>query len=321
MHPVAKHASRRGTSVTMRDMRHPPGSSRLAFALLTLTTLFWAGNAIVGRALHTDVPPVTFAFWRWTLASMFLLPFTWRRVRADFTVMRGAWPIILLLAILGVSCFSTLLYTAAQTTTATNIALIQTAMPAFIVLLGLALFGERISARGALGVALSMLGAVVIVLHGDPMRLTHRHVVPGDAWMMLAVFFYALYSVLLRKRPTVHPLSLLTAIFVLGALVLLPLYAWQTAAHNIPRLSLRLAAGTLYVAVFPSILSFLFWNRGVEIIGASRAGLFISLVPVFASALAIVFLHEHLHAYHLIGLLLIVGGFILFNHPGRAVDT
>lgn len=305
----------------MRGMRHPAGNPRLAYLLLTLTTLFWAGNAIVGRALHTAVAPVTFAFWRWVLATLFLLPFTWRHVRADLPTLRAHWSVVLVLAMFGVSCFTTLLYTAAQTTTATNIALIQTAMPALIVLLALLIFGERIAPRGALGVTLSMLGAAVIVLHGNPMRLAHRHVVPGDAWMLLAVFFYALYSVLLRKRPTVHPLSLLTAIFVLGALVLLPLYVWESAAHGTPHVSMRLAAGTLYVAVFPSILSFLFWNRGVEIIGANRAGLFICLVPVFASALAIVFLHEHLHAYHLIGLVLIVGGFILFNHPGRAMDT
>jgi len=303
----------------MRAM--PTASPRLAYLLLTLTPLFWAGNAIVGRALHTEVPPVTFAFWRWTLAALFLLPFTWRRVRADWPSLRAAWPIVLTLAVFGVSCFNALLYTAAQTTTATNIALIQTAMPAFIVLLGLVLFGERISARGALGVTLSMLGAAVIVLHGDPMSLAHRQLVPGDAWMLLAVFCYALYSVLLRKRPAVHPLSLLAAIFVLGALVLLPLYLWEWSVRGAPHLSAGLAGGALYVAVFPSILAFLFWNKGVEIIGSSRAGLFICLVPVFASALAIVFLHESLHLFHLAGLLLIVGGFILFNHPGRAIDS
>ncbi|MEJ2398255.1 MAG: DMT family transporter [Gammaproteobacteria bacterium] len=305
----------------MRNMRHLSGNSRLAYLLLTLATLFWAGNAFVGRALHTDVPPVTFAFWRWALASCFLLSFTWRRLRADLAVLLVAWPIVLLLAILGVSCFATLLYIAAQTTTATNIALIQTAMPALIVLFGLVLFGERSSPRGVLGVTLSMLGAAVIVLHGNPMSLAQRHVVPGDAWMLLAVFLYALYSVLLRKRPAVHPLSLLTAIIVVGTLVLLPLYVWEATTQGVPQLSATLAAGTLYVAVFPSILSFLFWNRGVEIIGASRAGLFICLVPVFASAMAIAFLHEHLHIYHLVGLALIVGGFILFNHPGRAMDT
>lgn len=302
-------------------MRHLSASPRFAYLLLTLAALFWAGNAFVGRALHADVPPVTFAFWRWALASFFLLTFTWRQVRADLTVLRAAWPIVLILAILGVSGFATLLYIAAQTTTATNIALIQTAMPALIVLLGLVIFGERSTPHGVLGVTLSMLGAAVIVLHGNPMSLANRHVVPGDAWMLLAVLFYALYSVLLRKRPTVHPLSLLTAIIVVGTLVLLPLYVLESITQGTPHFSMSLAAGTLYVAIFPSILSFLFWNRGVEIIGASRAGLFICLVPVFASALAIAFLHESLHIYHLIGLALIVGGFILFNHPGRAMDT
>lgn len=301
--------------------RSTPSQARLAYLLLALTTLFWAGNAIVGRALHASVPPVTFAFWRWALATLILLPFTWRHMRRDWKPLMRAWPIVLLLALLGISSFNTLLYTAAQTTTATNIALIQTAMPAAIVLLGLLLFGERVTGKAALGVALSIAGAGVIVLRGDPATFSRWQILPGDVWMLVAVVLYALYSVLLRKRPQVHPLSFVTATFIVGALALLPLYAWEWRVQGAPQLSMGLAAGTLYVAVFPSILAYLFWNRGVELIGSNRAGLFICLVPVYASGLAIVFLHEHLHTFHLLGLALIVGGFLLFNHPGRAIES
>ncbi len=295
-------------------------SPRMAYLLLSLATLFWAGNAIIGRALHASIPPVSFAFWRWFLATLFLIPFTWRALVRDGRALLQAWRIVLVLAFLGIACFNTLLYTAAQTTTATNIALIQAAMPAFIVVFALLLYGERVSHRGALGVVLSMLGAVVIVLRGNPLALVHWRFVAGDLWMLLAVVLYALYSVLLRKRPTVHPLSLLQTIFVLGTLLLLPFYLRESARHGAQLWSPALLSGILYVAVFPSILAYLFWNRGVELIGASRAGLFICLVPVFTAVLAMVFLHEHLHAFHVAGLVLIVGGFMLFHRNEKGVQ-
>ncbi|MEJ2060684.1 MAG: EamA family transporter [Gammaproteobacteria bacterium] len=297
------------------------GDHRIAYLLLTLTTLFWAGNAIIGRALHDSVHPVTLAFWRWALAALILLPFAWRHVMRDWRALIDAWAIMLVLSLFGIGCFNTMLYAAAQTTTATNIALIQTAMPATIVILGLLLFGDRVSKKGIFGVALSIAGAGVIVLRGSLETLATWHVVTGDVWMLVAVLCYALYSVLLRKRPVVHPLSFLVATFAIGALMLLPLYIWEQGRYGAPHLSGGLLAGTVYVAVFPSILAYLFWNRGVDLIGSNRAGLFICLVPVFASALAMVFLNEHLHAFHLVGLALIVVGFILFNHPGRAMDS
>jgi drug/metabolite transporter (DMT)-like permease len=290
-----------------------------AYVLLTLTTLFWGGNAVVGRALYADIPPVTFAFWRWALASLLVLPFAWRHLRRDWRVILRAWRILLVLSVLGVSCFNTMLYQAARTSTATNIALVQTAMPAVIVLLGLVLFGERVTRRAAVGVALGIGGAVYVVARGDFRVLADMALVPGDLWMLAAVVLYALYSVLLRMRPAIHPLSLVSVTFVVGDAVLLPLYLWEWLVRGAPALGAGVVSGVVYVAVFPSILSYLFWNRGVELIGANRAGLLICLVPIFASALAIVFLGETLHRYHVIGLFLIMLGFLLVNEPYRQV--
>lgn len=291
----------------------PARTARTAYLLLALTALFWAGNAILARGLHAQISPVTFAFWRWALASALLLPFAWRVLRADWPRLRADWPWVLLLAVLGVSVFNTVLYHAAHSTTATNIALVQTVMPATIVLLGALLFGERVSLPAVAGVIVSMLGAAVVVLRGDPSALLHWRLVAGDLWMLLAVVAYALYSVLLRRRPQVHPLSFLAASFVLGTLVLLPVYAWEAARSGPPAVTGGLLAGIAYVALFPSILAYLFWNRGVALIGASRAGFFICLIPVFAAVLAMLFLGERLHPYHLAGLGLILAGFWLFN--------
>ena len=301
----------------MSDHHQSAARARLAYLLLTLTALFWAGNAIVGRALHTSVQPVTLAFWRWALAALFLLPFAWKHLRRDWRALARHWPVMLGLSLLGISSFNTILYHAAHTTTATNIALIQTALPAMILLLGFVLFGERVSRLGLLGMALTIGGAVITVIHGDLAFLRAARFVSGDVWMLAAVFLYALYSVLLRKAPRVHALSFLTATFIVGAAALLPLYIWEWQELGAPVLSTGLIAGALYVAVFPSIFAYLFWNHGVATVGAGTTGLFNCLIPVFAAVLAFAFLGERLHAYHVIGLALIVAGFLLFSRSRR----
>lgn len=302
----------------MADNNRTAARAHLAYLLLTLTALFWAGNAIVGRALHTSVQPVTLAFWRWALAALFLLPFTWKHLRRDWHTLARHWRVMLGLSLLGISSFNTILYHAAHTTTATNIALIQTALPAMILLLGFLLFGQRVSRLGLLGMGLTIGGAVITVIHGDFAFLRAAQFVSGDLWMLAAVFLYALYSVLLRKAPRVHALSFLTATFIVGAAALLPLYVWEWHAFGAPAVTPGLIAGALYVAVFPSIFAYLFWNHGVATVGAGTTGLFNCLIPVFAAVLAFAFLGERLHAYHVVGLALIVTGFVLFSRSRRA---
>jgi drug/metabolite transporter (DMT)-like permease len=302
----------------MSDEIRTAARARLAYLLLTLTALFWAGNAIVGRALHSSVQPVTLAFWRWALAALFLLPFAWKHLRRDWRTLAFHWPVMLVLSLLGISSFNTILYHAAHTTTATNIALIQTALPAMILFLGFTLFGDRVSRIGLLGMTLTVAGAVITVIHGDIAFLRVAQFVAGDVWMLVAVFLYALYSVLLRKAPRVHALSFLTATFIVGATALLPLYFWEWQTKGAPIMTPGLVAGALYVAVFPSIFAYLFWNHGVATVGAGTTGLFNCLIPVFAAILAFVFLGERLHAYHVVGLALIVTGFLLFSRARRA---
>lgn len=294
----------------------PSRKARLtAYLLLTLTTSFWAGNSILARGLHEQIPPVAFALLRWSLATVILLPFAWRHLRRDLPALVSAWPSVLVLAILGVSVFNTLLYQAAHTTTATQIALVQTLMPAVIALLSALLFGERIARLGIVGIAFSMAGAALVILQGSLQRLFQLDFSPGDLWMVVAVVDYALYSVLLRRRPKVHPLSLLGATFVCGTVLLLPVFALEWRRLGAPTLDAPAYGAILYVAVFPSILAYRFWNRGVELIGANRAGFFICLIPVFTAVLAMVFLDERLEWYHPVGLALIAAGFVLFNRP------
>jgi drug/metabolite transporter (DMT)-like permease len=282
-----------------------------AWLPLALAVLFWSGNALLGRALRDDIAPVALAFWRWAVAAVLVLPFAWRHLVRDRRVLLEAWRPLLALSVLGVASFNTLLYHAAHTTTATNISLILTAMPALIVLMDRTLFGERASGAKLVGAGLAMVGAVVVVFRGRPAALASLDLVSGDLWMSLAVVAYALYSVLLRRRPAVHGLSLVAVTFAVGALVLLPAYVWEASATGGFAWTRAVSAGVIYAAVFPSILSYLFWNRGVALAGPTYAGLFICLGPVFTAVLAVPLLGESLEVFHLAGFVIITSGLVL----------
>ncbi len=292
------------------------GPGLLPYFLLLIPPLCWGGNAVVARGVVDVVPPISLAFWRWVLALVILIPFTLGHVKRDWKTAMGSWKWLLILSFLGVSCFNTLLYTAAHTTTAINVALMQTAMPTTIILISWVVFREKISTIQMVGVIISMAGACFIVIHGQWRILLSMELVKGDVLMLVAVFIYALYSALFRKRPPIHPLSFLVLTFGWGTLMLLPLYIWELMVVGPFSLNLAALMSILYVAVFPSVVAYFCWNRGIELIGANRAGLFTYLVPVFASVMAILFLGETLREYHVMGMVLIIGGMVIFNRRG-----
>lgn len=294
-------------------MHTEPKSSLPAFLLVAVAPLCWAGNIVLAKGVVSMIPPVALAFWRWTVAFLVLLPLAWPIVKKDWFNALAGWKIMLLLSLFGITGFNTLLYMAMHTTTAINGALIQTTMPAVIIVISMVLYGERVAWVQAAGVMLCVVGAGVVVLKGSWQALIDMALVRGDLLMIVAVVLYALYSALLVRRPAIHPLSVLVYTFGLGALGLLPLYIWEMAAVGTFPLTPGVAGSIAYVALFPSIVAYFCWNRGVAVIGANRTGLFINLIPVFAAILAIVFLGETLHAFHVVGMVLIMGGFVLFN--------
>lgn len=284
------------------------------YLLLAIAPLCWAGNIVLARSVVDIIPPVSLAFWRWTIASLLLWPFAHPHARRDWSLFIRHWKMLFFLSVVGISGFNTLLYLAMHTTTAINGALIQTTMPAVIILISLLAFKEKVTRLQSLGVGLCILGAGLVVLRGRFSTVLDLSFVEGDLLMLVAVFLYALYSAFLHRRPSIHPLSFLIYTFALGALGLLPLYLWELRYSQAFALNVDVVASVLYVAAFPSIVAFFCWNRGVELIGANRAGLFINFIPVFASVMAIIWLGESLEAFHLIGMLLIFGGMVLFNH-------
>ncbi|MBL1177042.1 DMT family transporter [Pantanalinema sp. GBBB05] len=281
------------------------------YLLLVLTVLFWAGNAIVGRAVHSQIPPVSLAFWRWSLAGFLILIPAWRHLKRDWQQILAHWQILLLLSALGIALFNTLLYQGLQFTTAINAILMQSAMPLVVVLLSYSLFQEKLTCKQAIGVGISFMGAVAIVAHGDWQQLVTLSFNQGDLLILIGVVGYAGYTALLRLRPKLHPLSFLAVTFILGSFLLLPFYLGEIATGQFTPLTSTTILSIGYVAIFPSILAYLCYNRGVELIGANQAGLFIHLVPVFGSVMAMLFLGEKLYWFHAIGFSLILSGITL----------
>ena len=280
-----------------------------AWALLVCATMFWAGNFVLGRALNADLPPVGLAFWRWTVAALVLLPFAgpalWRRRG----VLWPQWRRLLALSVLGVATFNTLVYIALHTTTAVNGALVYATTPAIIAAISFSLFGERVRPLVVLGVVLSFTGVAVIILRGELARLLGLAFTPGDLLVLLATISYALYTVLLPRWPSgLPPFAFLLAIFILGAVELLPFYAWEMAVGRFMPLSFEALLAVLYVAVCASILSYVSWNEGTRLIGARRSGLASNLVPIFTSVLAVLLLGEHFAWFHGLGVALIFAG-------------
>ncbi|MGA6925231.1 MAG: DMT family transporter [Desulfosarcina sp.] len=298
------------SAIPMNPDQKPP---LLAFLLVAVAPMCWGGNIVLAKGVANLIPPVALAFWRWAIAFLILLPLTWPYVKRDWKAALSGWKILALLAFFGVATFNTLLYWAMHTTTAINGALIQTTMPAVIILISLMLYGERVSWIQAIGVLLCVVGAGVVVLKGSWQALVAMSLVQGDVLMIVAVILYALYSALLPKRPNIHPMSLLVYTFGIGCAGLLPVYLWEMSVVGMFPLTSGTVASIAYVAIFPSIVAYFCWNRGVAVIGANRTGLFINLIPVFAAILAIVFLGETLKAFHLAGMALILLGFVLFN--------
>ena len=289
----------------------------MPYLLLPLAPLFWSGNFIVGRAVRTALPPIGLAFWRWCLSALIVVSVARPHLVRDWPAIRAHWKILALLSVCGIAAFNTLVYTGLQFTSAINGILLQSAIPVCIVVMSYLLFRETVTLLQTGGILISLAGAVVIITQGNLAIFTHLALNIGDLLIIIAVLSYAVYSALLRKRPPLHPLSVLAVTFTLGALILLPFYIWEHVFRQIMPVTRLTLIAVGYVAIFPSIVAYLCYNRGVELLGVNRAGLFIHLMPVFGSLLAIALLGEAFRWYHALGIALIITGIALTTRRPR----
>jgi drug/metabolite transporter (DMT)-like permease len=294
--------------------------SNQPYLLLTLASLFWAGNIVLARHVAGHVPPLTLSCLRWIGTFMMLWPFARPHLKKDWPMLRARWPLLLVLALTGFAANNALSYWAMQYTQALNGLLIQSSTPLFVALWSLLLFGARLTAGQFIGIVISLIGVFVILLRGDLGALAAIQFNRGDLMFAGALLVFGLYSALMSRRPTVHQLSLISFCTAAGALLLAPLAVWEYSTGSVLRPNLESLLTLGYVIVFASTLAYLFFNRGIGLIGPNRAAPFLHLVPVFGSVLAIVLLGEELKPFHLIGYALVLAGVLTASRPGRALS-
>ena len=288
------------------------------YLLLSITALCWAGNAIVGRLAAGHIPPVTLSFLRWSFAFLIILPFAWKHLVRDWAAIRSRLGIMILLSITGIGAFNTLQYWALEHTQALNTLLLQSAGPLVVAVWSLLLLGVRLTLAQAAGVLLSMAGVFVILLHGDLTTLSKIDFNIGDLIFLIALAIFGIYSVLSLKRPDIHGLSFVAFTFGAGAACLIPLFIWELFARPPMQIDTANLLTLAYVALFPSTIAYLCFNRGVQLIGANRAAPFFHVVPVFGTIMSIVFLGEHPQAFHFIGFALVLTGVFVASRKASA---
>ncbi len=278
---------------------------------------------VLGRAIRDQVPPLALAFWRWAIALALVLPLALPHLRTQWPLLRRGWKPIVVLGLLGVGGYNTLAYVALNYTAATNALLLNSFIPIATIALSWAFLSKHLRGIEWLGVLLSLTGVTIIVCRGDLQTLASLSLNIGDLWMLAAVFTWALYTIGLQWRPVgVDPMLLLAAFIVIGLLALAPLYAWEIAHGRSIQISASSLAGIAYTGIFPGFLGYVFYNRAVGEVGASKASLFIHLMPVFGTLLAALFLAEIPHSYHYLGMVLIFSGIYLTTAaPGQAKSS
>lgn len=299
----------------MKSLYNRPG------LLLSLTSAFWAGNFVIGRAIVGVVPPVTLACLRWTLASLIFLPFALPHLREDAPQIAKNWRILLFLGFIGAGCYNTLSYLGLTTTEALNGLVLNAAGPMFIAVAAWSLFGDRLETPQLIGMATGFAGVLVIIAKGDLASLAAFRLNPGDLLVVMALITWSIYTAFLRKRPPISWQSLNLCVYAVAALSNLPFAFIEHGFGQTMSANWATAATICYVAVFPSLIAYIFYNRGVELLGPARAGLYLFLVPVFGALLAMVFLGEQLHLFHAVGFALIIGGVLIGTRRPEAANV
>ncbi|MBL4899454.1 MAG: DMT family transporter [Colwellia sp.] len=285
----------------------------MAYLLLSLTALFWAGNFVLARSMHLVISPIIMAEMRWLLALLIILPFLLPKLKKNKAIILQHWPILTLLSVLSVACFNTFIYLGLTITTATNATILQSVIPIVILILSALCFKESVSKQQWLGVFISLSGVLILITKGNLSSLADYTINQGDIYVLIAVVLWAIYSILLRYRPAeLDGFTFFGITVLVGSIALLPfslieyhyyspIIVWQNST----------LLTILYMAIFPSILAYLFWNKGVSELGAAKAGLFIHLMPCFGLILSSFFLNEKIYPFHIGGILLIFYGIYL----------
>ncbi len=283
--------------------------------LAVFACLIWSGNFIIARGVYKQVPPVSLAFYRWLTATIFILPFTWKKILAEKTIINKNRSYFFWTALTGITLFNTFVYVAGHYIPAVSLALIgTTSSPVLSIILARIFLKEKITVLRIAGVVICIAAILLLISGGSFQRLITLQFSVGDGWILLAAFFFATYNIFVRKKPpAISALAFLGVIFTLGTLLLLPFFAWEQ--YHAPAISWNgnILLIILYLGLGTSVISYLCWNAAIIRLGAARTSLFGNLIPIFGSVEAVFFLHESITAIHFLSIGMVIIGLIIAN--------
>ena len=293
---------------------------KTAYIFLILATLFWSGNFIVGKAASLfEIPPFTLNFYRWTFAWLILAPFTLKEIFRKKNYIINNIKLILILGVTSITVFNSIVYYSLNFTQVISGVLMISTIPVMIIFFCWIFKIEKTNFYQILGVFFSLMGVVVIVTNANISKLLNLNFNKGDLWMVVAMFSWAMYSALLRKKKfKLSQISLLQTIISAGLILLLPAYLVEMALGYKVDIHLPFILTLTYVVLFPGLASFFFWIKGISIIGSNRSGIFLHLMPIFSTIMAMFIFKEKFMIFHLIGAILIITGIIL-SSKGRRI--
>ena len=289
--------------------------NNLAYLLLIFTTIFWSGNFIVGKAASLyQIPPFSLNFYRWFFAGLILLPFTFKELINKKNYIFQNIGFFIILGISSITIFNSIVYYSLYYTQVISGVLMISTIPVWIIFIASILNIEKTNVFQIIGVGLSLIGVICIITKADLNLIKNLDFNKGDLSMIVAMFAWAVYSALLKKKKyEISQLALLQVVIILGLIFLIPIYFIEMNLGHIIVLGLPFYLTLSYVVIFPGLLAFFFWIKGISIIGANRAGVFLHLMPIFGAIMAMIIFDEKFMYYHLLGAIFILTGITLSN--------
>ena len=279
-----------------------------AYLLLALASLCWSGNHLMGRAIAGHVPPLTISTLRWLLAAVVLYPFVRQHLRRDWPVIRSHFGVLVYLSLIGGALFGALQFVGLQLTTALNVSVMNSLAPLFMAAAGAAMFRDRLTGGQLAGIVISLVGVLAIITQLDPAVLAHLTFNTGDLIILFNMLLWGVYSASLRWRPPIHPLSFMFMFALISGVAMLPAFAWEYSTGFVLQPTVLTFSAIVLVTLSSTIAAFMFWTRGLELIGPNRAGVFLHLIPIYSALLTGALLGEPLRSYHVVGFALILAG-------------
>jgi drug/metabolite transporter (DMT)-like permease len=290
------------------------GAVLAGYIFAIIPTAIWSGNFVIARGLNEVISPVNLAFFRWATAVLFFLPFALKPLIKEIHIVKENFFYFAVTAFLGVTVFNTLIYTAGRTTTATNLSLIAITFPVLIVIISRIVFKEKITINKIAGILLVVFGIVLLITKGDFNVLKNLSFALGDLIMLAAAVVFAIYSILLKKKPEkMNIFAFQLALFFMGLVFLFPFFLYENIGQSFVVPEKGTLFSILYLGIFASLTAFVLWNKAILIIGPSKAAMIYYVLPLFSGLLAFIFLGEEIGRIHFFSFFLILSGIIIAN--------